>query len=165
MDGGAIEIGQQVEVESFKGFLVAEIGAFKPAVNFSPTCVVLLHTFEFDAKLIVVPAATVPETAATGAGVGAGRGVTTGAGLGAGLGIGFGVGRLIGATVTGVGAGAGAGTSCNLGCTTESRAAIARSRPSALSATTTALSGFFSPQAARLVSASTATLYIASVAF
>src|ERR1017187_1217178 len=30
MDDGAIEIGQQIEVESFEGFLVSEVGAPQP---------------------------------------------------------------------------------------------------------------------------------------
>ena len=79
--------------------LLPVTGIDNGAVNFSPTPVVLLHTFDPVSNVIETPDAIVPLVAA--AGPGAGFGVTDGAGrVGAGLGLGFGLttGLIAGST-------------------------------------------------------------------
>jgi ATP-binding cassette subfamily B multidrug efflux pump len=140
--------------------LVAGIDCESSPVNLSPTALVFVHTFELDVKVSKVPAATVPVTGTMGFGAGAGS--ATGAGVGAGVGLGAGLGagrRGRGAGSTGLGAGAGAatgagggvtGTSFNLGCTVVSRAAMAKSRPSVVSAVKAVSLAFLSPHAVEL---------------
>jgi len=133
------------------------------AVNLSPTLLLLLHTFVELVKDSAVPASIDPVVSPAGFGAAAGAlGVDVAAGEGFGVGdgvlglaAGVLVGEGVGATSTGVGGGV-TGTSSNFGWALVSDAAMARSRPSALSRFSALSLAGLSPHATSVSDASAA---------
>jgi hypothetical protein len=115
---------------------------------------------------MVVPTARIPDVAVAGvAGFGAGAGVSAGLGVGFGAGFGLGFGAAGVGAGGGVGSGVGAaagvvGTSFNFGVADESAAAIAKSRPSAVSDLSAVSLPCFPPQAASHTSAAAASVML-----